>query len=229
MSTPSYKAQQLIQLYTDGKPFDEVLRDIAPKDPATLPEPPDLPGTLSWAEEARKKRIDFLTSKSGTQLNFLSGKTAMPDAPHYKGNIENFIGLTQVTTGLVGPLNICGTRANGDFYVPLATSEGALVASYSRGARATRLSGGITSVCTTEGVQRTPVWKFRNLAEIGQFMYWVLQQLDNFKRIVSEHSRYAVLQELKINMEGNHVLTVFEYTCGEAAGQNMATICTDAV
>ncbi len=229
MSTPSYKAQQLIELYTDGKPFDEVLRDIAQKDPAGLPPPPELPGTLSWSEEARHSRLDFLRDHAGASLDHLSGAAPMPMAPNYKGNIENFIGMTQVPTGLVGPLLICGTRANGDFYVPLATSEAALVASYSRGARATRLSGGITSVCTTEGVQRTPAWKFRNLAEVGRFMYWVLQQLDTFKRIVGEQSRHAVLQELKINMEGNHVLTVFEYTCGEAAGQNMATLCTDAV
>jgi hydroxymethylglutaryl-CoA reductase (NADPH) len=228
MSTPSYKAQQLIRLYTNGKPFDEVLRDIAQKDPETLPEPPEIPGTTFWTEEARLRRVEMLTGNS-ISLDYLCGKKAMPDAPHYKGNIENFIGLTQVPTGLMGPLHVCGTRASGDFYVPLATSEGALVASYNRGARATRLSGGITSVCTTEGVQRTPAWKFHNLAEVGQFMYWVLQQLDTFKRIVSEQSRHAVLEELKINMEGNHVLTVFEYTCGEAAGQNMATLCTDAV
>jgi hydroxymethylglutaryl-CoA reductase (NADPH) len=228
MSTPSNKAQQLIRLYTDGKPFDEVLRDIAPLDPATMPAPPELPGTLSWTEEARAKRLEFLTGQ-GASLDYLSGKTPMPDATQYKGNIENFIGLTQVPTGLMGPLHIRGTRANGDFYVPLATSEGALIASYSRGAKATRLSGGITSVCTTEGVQRTPVWKFLTLAEVGQFMYWVLLQLDTFKEIVKQHSRHAELQELKINMEGNHVLTVFEYMCGEAAGQNMATICTEAV
>jgi len=229
MSTPSYKAQQLIQLYTDGKPFEEVLRDIAQKDPSSLPAPPDIPGTLSWTEEARQKRLEFLSRHLGAPLGYLSGTSPMPDASQYKGNIENFIGMTQVPTGLVGPLLINGTRANGDFYVPLATSEAALVASFSRGARATRLSGGITSVCTTEGVQRTPAWKFRNLAEVGKFMYWVLQQLETFKKIVGEHSRHAVLQELKINMEGNHVLTVFEYTCGESAGQNMATICTDAV
>src|SRR5690606_6840647 len=137
MSTPSYKAQQLIALYTDGKPFDEVLRDVAQVDPRTLPDPPDLPGTLSWTEESRQKRLHFLREERQTGLDYLSGIAPMPDAPHFKGNIENYIGLTQVPTGLAGPLHIRGTRANGDFYVPLATSEGALVASYNRGAKAT--------------------------------------------------------------------------------------------
>ena len=77
MSTPSYKAQQLIELYTDGKPFDEVLRDIAQKDPAGLPPPPDIPGTLSWSEDARNSRLEFLRGYAGTSLEHLSG--AVPD------------------------------------------------------------------------------------------------------------------------------------------------------
>jgi hydroxymethylglutaryl-CoA reductase (NADPH) len=229
MTTFSNKAKQLIKLYSSGKPFDQVLKDIALKEPDVSPPPPDLPGTLSWNEEARKKRIQFLQQNLNTSLAYLSGKEKLPEADFYKGNIENFIGLTQVPTGLVGPLFINGTLAQGDFYVPMATTEGALIASYNRGAKATRLSGGITSVCTTEGLQRAPIWKFNSLSEVGAFVFWLLQELDKLKEIVTQHSKYAVLEELKINMEGNQVLTVFEYTCGEAAGQNMVTICTEEV
>jgi hydroxymethylglutaryl-CoA reductase (NADPH) len=229
MSASSQKARKLIDLYTAGRPFQQILEEIKPKDPDTLPEPPELPGTLSWNDTAKDKRLAFLESQAGFALDHLAGRVAMPEAENYKGNIENFIGCTQVPTGLVGPLFINGTVAQGDFYLPLATTEGALVASYSRGARATRLCGGITSVCTTEGVQRTPVWKFDNLSDIGTFMFWILQHLEEFREVVSKHSRYAKLDDLRINMEGNQVLTIFEYTCGEAAGQNMATICTDAV
>lgn len=229
MSTHSSKAQNLISLYSANKPFDEVLREVGRKDPATMPPAPELPGTLSWMEEARQKRLKFLKEHHQLELSAMSGTAPLAAPEHYKGNIENFIGLTQVPTGLVGPLYINGTLAQGDFYIPLATTEGALVASYSRGARATRLSGGITAICTTEGVQRTPAWKLENLPQVGQFVQWLLQQLDTFKEIVSQQSNYAKLQELKLNMEGNHVLTIFEYTCGDAAGQNMVTICTDAI
>ena len=229
MSTSSEKARRLIELYTNGKPFDQVLRDLSPTPPEDLPESPDLPGTLSWGEEAKAKRIHLLQESCGVDLPALRGESPAEESAFYKGNIENFIGLTQIPTGVIGPLHIRGTRAQGDFYVPMATTEGALVASYHRGARATRVSGGITAVCTTEGVQRTPVWKFNTLPEVGQFMFWMLQQQEVFKKIVGEHSRFAVLQEMKINMEGNQVLTIFEYTCGEAAGQNMATICTAAI
>ncbi len=219
----------MIDIYTNGRSFEEVLEGIKPKDPAGLSAPPELPGTLSWHEGAKEKRLQFLEEHSGVSLAHLSGKAPMPEADHYKGNIENFIGCTQVPTGLVGPLLINGTVAQGDFYLPLATSEGAMVASYSRGARATRLCGGITAVCTTEGMQRTPVWKFANLSDVGTFVFWLLHHLDDFRTVIAEHSRYARLDDVRINMEGNQVLTIFEYTCGEAAGQNMATICTEAV
>lgn len=229
MSASSQKARKLIDLYTAGRPFAQILEEIRPKDPASLAPPPDIPGILAWHEAAKEKRLAFLESHAGITLGHLSGRDAMPEADHYKGNIENFIGCTQVPTGLVGPLLVNGTVAQGDFYLPLATTEGALVASYSRGARATRLSGGITSVCTTEGVQRTPVWKFATLSDIGMFMHWILQHLDDFRAVAGQHSNHASLDDVRINMEGNQVLTIFEYTCGEAAGQNMATICTDAI
>jgi hydroxymethylglutaryl-CoA reductase (NADPH) len=229
MSTHSERAKKLVELYSHEKPFQQVLDELVQKDPASLPEMPAMPGITSWSEESRKKRIAVLEKYSDVELNYLTGKKELPSAESYRGNIENLIGMTQVPTGIVGPLYINGTKAQGDFFVPMATTEGTLIASYSRGARATRLSGGITAVCTTEGMQRAPVWKFQNLSEVGLFIGWLLNQIDTCKKIVSTVSRYAKLQELRLNMEGNHVVTVFEYTCGDAAGQNMVTICTQAI
>lgn len=229
MSTHSERARKLVELYSNGKPFQQVLDELAAKDPSNLPEAPAMPGITSWSEESKNKRITILEKHTGVQLDHLAGEKELPQAEYYRGNIENFIGMTQIPTGIVGPVFINGTKAQGDFYVPMATSEGTLVASYSRGAKATRLSGGITSVCTTEGMQRAPVWKFETLSEVGLFINWLLGQLETCKKIVSSVSRYAKLQELRLNMEGNHVVTVFEYTCGDAAGQNMVTICTQAI
>lgn len=225
MTTHSKKALKLIDLYTEDRSFPEVLEGIRRKDPAALPEAPGVHTGIS----ATGSRRTVLQQYSGMQLDHLFGEKQAPDPLQYKGNIENFIGITRVPTGLAGPFYINGTLASGDFYVPLATTEAALVASYNRGARATRLCGGITSVCTTEALQRSPVWKFDSLVEVGQFIHWLLLQIDILKDIVRQNSRYANLEEIKLNMEGNHVLSVFEYTCGEAAGQNMVTICTEAV
>lgn len=229
MATNSNNARKLIDLYTDGRSFEDVLKAIKQKNPAEVPEGIEIAGSNVFGEEERDARLQYLEQQYGLTLDYLKGNKQIQEPRFYKGNIENFIGLTQVPTGLAGPLLVNGTVAQGDYFIPLATTEGALVASYNRGAKATRLSGGVTSVCTTEGVQRTPVWKFASLPEVGQFIFWLLQQQDKLKAIVNEHSKYAQLQEMKLNMEGNHVLSVFEYTCGEAAGQNMVTICTDAI
>ena len=229
MATNSNNARKLIDLYTDGRSFEEVLHIIQQKDPASITPGFEVGGSNIFGEEEKQARLKFLEERCGFNPEYIRGDKQIQDPRYYKGNIENFIGLTQVPTGLAGPLLINGTVAQGDYYIPLATTEGALVASYNRGAKATRLSGGVTSVCTTEGVQRTPVWKFKSLPEVGQFIFWLLQQTEQLKNIVAEHSRHAQLQELKLNMEGNHVLSIFEYTCGEAAGQNMITICTDAI
>lgn len=229
MSTTTKKAQELVRLYTDGQGFDTFLKKVQQKEPGSIPDDKALPGHLNWSCDAQQQRLAYLQQQTGLRMPFVSGEKPLPDASQYKGNIENFIGMTQVPTGIAGPLHVNGTLAQGDYYVPLATTEGALVASFSRGARATRLSGGITSVCMTESVQRTPMWKFNSLIEVGQFLHWLLPELDTFKRIVAEHSRHATLQEVRINMEGNHVLTLFDFTTGEAAGQNMCTICTDAI
>ncbi|MBC7426513.1 MAG: hydroxymethylglutaryl-CoA reductase [Bacteroidia bacterium] len=228
MSTSSEKARKLIKLIEQTNSWDSTLESLNTGN-GNLTNPL-VPGLLSWSKESFEKRLEFIKSEKNLSLSKLSGKEAMPEDPaFYQGNIENFIGMTQVPTGLVGPLLINGILAKGDFYVPLATSEGALVASYSRGARATRLSGGITSICLTEAVQRTPVFKFNSLPEVGKFMYWILDQVDIFREIIKKVSSHAQLLDLRLNMEGNQVLCIFDYTTGDAAGQNMVTLCTETI
>lgn len=147
----------------------------------------------------------------------------------FEGNIENFIGMSQIPTGLAGPIKIVGENASGDFYIPLATTEGALVASYNRGMKACSLSGGITTICLSEGVQRSPFFKFENITQAMDFSRWANRNIEKFKEITRESSGFAQLQGLKTNVEGNSVILTFEYSTGDAAGQNMVTICTDKI
>jgi hydroxymethylglutaryl-CoA reductase (NADPH) len=184
---------------------------------------------LNASEEGTANRLALIQSKNDTNLDFLTGKKAITDFTVMEGNIENFIGMAQIPVGLIGPLKVLGTVADGDYYVPLATSEGALVASYHRGAKACFLAGGVTSVCLVEGVQRSPVFKFKHLGDLGAFLIWVLQQTEEFNRITSENSRFAKLNDVKVNIEGNHIMLTFDYKTGDASGQNMVTICTDAI
>lgn len=148
------------------------------------------------------------------------------DPANLRGNIENYIGMTQVPTGIIGPLKIQGRYAQGNFHVPMATTEGALVASYARGAKACTLSGGVTAVCLEEKVQRCPMFRFETLAQVIGFVQFIDQNILQLKGLVGAVSRHAQLLHIAPNIEGNQVTCSFEYTTGDAAGQNMVTICT---
>lgn len=178
--------------------------------------------------EAQLSRLEFLKER-GIEFENIGVNDSKIPPEAYKGSIENYIGMAQVPIGLAGPLLVNGAHAFGDFYVPLATTEGALVASYNRGMKACRLSGGITTLCTAEGIQRCPSFKFLTIGEAGLFIKWTFDQMPKFKEIIKESSNFAQLNGLKSNLEGNTVILTFEYSTGDASGQNMVTFCTDNI
>lgn len=184
---------------------------------------------LRATRQGQKQRLEYLRSLNPHALEYLCGEKIFAEPEKLDGNIENYIGMTMVPTGIIGPVSVNGTAARGEFYVPLATSEGALVASYHRGAKACRLSGGITSACLVEAVQRSPLFRFSRIDSLGEFLLWVLQQQEKMEEITRTVSRYAQLVQVKTNIEGNHLTLVFDFTTGDAAGQNMVTLCTDAI
>lgn len=208
--------------------LEDLLRRIKNKRTDDL-EKERLPIDFKATKESVQKRLEYLRERTQKELYYLSGQKPFDELEQVDGNIENFVGMTMVPTGVIGPMRVIGSAAQGDFYVPLATSEGALVASYHRGAKACYLAGGATSICLVEGLQRSPVFKFENLADLGLFVIWILEQAEVFKSITNQTSRYAQLQDLKTNIEGNHVILTFDYTTGDASGQNMVTLCTDAI
>ncbi len=197
------------------------LEPICPEDKVPVEDPYGFAGQM--------ERISFIQEKLNISVDQLRGQKPFSDHFQLKGNIENYMGMTQVPTGIAGPVAINGSAAKGEFYVPLATTEGTLVASYGRGMKACRSSGKITSVCILEGVQRSPLFKFNNLTELGKFVLWALDQVEEFKSITAQTSNYAKLIELKFNIEGNNAILTFEYKTGDAAGQNMVTICTNEI
>lgn len=184
--------------------------------------------TIESSSLGFNKRIEFLKEKD-IELEYVSGVKTISDSEIFKGNIENFIGMAQMPIGLAGPLWINGKNASGEFYIPLATTEGALVASYNRGMKAIKMAGGISCVCLSEGVQRSPFFKFDNIGVVGEFIAWIYNNNAHIQEIVSQTSRFAKLVEIKTKVEGNSVILTFEYTTGDAAGQNMVTICTDRI
>ena len=176
----------------------------------------------------RNKYLDFLQQQD-KKLPYISGQTAVDHSQSYRGNIENFIGFAQVPIGLAGPLLLHGSRGKSEHWIPMATTEGALVASYSRGIKACSVSGGITARTIANQVQRSPYFEFATLIEAITFGKWIKSLQPIIAAGVSQASRFAKLVDLEVNQEGNALNVTFSYETGAAAGQNMVTIVTDHI
>lgn len=229
MATSSVGARRTIARLLDNGNVEELMARIRPRSPEdqSLPEP--VPEPRNWSREAWLHRVEFVRGLAGDTLPHLTDGVQIGDPVELKGNIEHYIGMTQVPTGLIGPLRVNGIDAFGDFYVPMATSEGALVASYHRGATVASRAGGVTSVCLTEVVQRSPCFRFSTFARAGGFLIWVMEHLADLQPIVREHSRHAQLVDVRPNIDANQITLMLDFTTGDAAGQNMVTICADAI
>ena len=192
------------------------------------PLPPRIPGGSSASAEAVESRWQLLTTGD-------AAKRAMLDDVHgesleiYQRNIENCIGTVKVPVGLAGPLRIRGMFASGDYYIPLATTEAALVASYARGCRAITEAGGCVSLLLHEGMCRTPGFALRSLTEAGLFAIWCIEQSEALRAAARSTTQHGELIDIGMAVEGNHVYLILDYTTGDASGQNMVTIATQAV
>ena len=137
------------------------------------------------------------------------------------GNIENFIGVAQVPIGLAGPLLINGEHAVGEFYVPMATTEGTLVASYNRGMRLLTESGGVTTTVVDDRMQRAPVFILDNARQARELAGWMRAHTQEITEAAEGTTRIGQLIEIEQYHVGPLLYTRFDYTTGDAAGQNM--------
>ncbi len=142
-------------------------------------------------------------------------------------NIENPIGAVQIPLGIAGPILIKGDYARGEYYIPLATTEGALVASINRGCKAITSSGGVKTILLNDSMTRAPVFRAKDIGEAREFTEWVRQHFNEIKSIAESTTRYGKLIEIKSYILGNNVWLRFKYATGDAMGMNMATIATD--
>ncbi|RLE57456.1 MAG: hydroxymethylglutaryl-CoA reductase (NADPH) [Thermoprotei archaeon] len=142
-------------------------------------------------------------------------------------NCENTIGVTQVPLGIVGPLRVLGDYARGDFYVPLATTEGALVASVNRGCKAITLSGGARVKVLRDSMARAPVFELPSVEDVPKFIEWVRSHFNELKKVAESTTRYGKLIEITPFVAGKFVWLRFSFTTGDAMGMNMVTIATD--
>ena len=196
--------------------------------PSHGPAPPRVPGGSAVTEEAIAERwaLPGLPATSRTEL---ADTRTLEQRRSYERSVENFIGTVKVPVGLAGPLRVNGLHARGDFYVPLATTEAALVASYSRGATLVTEAGGCSVVVLNEGVTRAPGFAFDTLGDAAIFVAWAARSMEAFQSVANATTRFGRLVDMRFTVEGNHVYIGLDYTTGDASGQNMVTIATEAV
>jgi hydroxymethylglutaryl-CoA reductase (NADPH) len=132
---------------------------------------------------------------------------------------ENVVGYLPLPLGVAGPLVIDGQS----FYLPMATTEGVLVASTNRGCKAINAGGGAVTVLTGDGMTRGPCVGFHTLARAGAAKIWLDSEEGQkvMKREFNSTSRFARLQSMKTAMAGTYLYIRFKTTTGDAMGMNM--------
>ncbi|MDB9977489.1 MAG: hydroxymethylglutaryl-CoA reductase [Pseudomonadales bacterium] len=172
-----------------------------------------------YTEAMAQQRRDFVCEKTAISLDNIGHYSVDPSTT--AGNIENFIGVAQVPMGLVGPLQVNGEHAIGEFYVPMATSEGTLVASYNRGARLLREAGGAKVTVVDDAMQRAPVFIFEDAREAREFGLWVEEHFEDIAEQAESTTSSGRLRDIQQFSAARMRYLRFNYTTGDAAGQNM--------
>jgi hydroxymethylglutaryl-CoA reductase (NADPH) len=173
----------------------------------------------NYSTEIILERQSFIKQFTNHQLEHITRYSFDPHVT--KGNIENFTGVAQVPLGFAGPLQVNGEYARGDFLVPMATTEGTLVASYNRGMKLLNLCGGVKCSIIGDAMQRAPVFVFEDARQGRDFALWVQTNIGKIREEAEATSRIAKLLDIDIYLASKFVYLRFNFTTGDAAGQNM--------
>ncbi len=177
-----------------------------------------------YTDAAAKTRRDFLKEQTGQALEHVGKYSFSPDV--LPGNIENFVGVAQVPIGVAGPLLIDGEHAKGEFYIPLATTEGTLVASYNRGMKMLRAAGGIKTTVSDDAMQRAPVFVFDDARDAREFGEWLKLHFDEIKAHAETATKVGKLHDIEQYAASRFLFLRFNFTTGDAAGMNMVSKAT---
>lgn len=189
--------------------------------------PPTFPSWAKISNQRAAKAAAKLRLSLAIETILLDPKA--DDLSDYEGNIENAIGLLKIPIGIAGPLRVNGLSAKGDFPIPLATTEAALVASYHRGCGVINAAGGCSALVLYESISRAPAFVFKTSSDACRFVMWMVENFESFQKYAATTTSHGRLIDLGCTVEGNHVYANFEFTTGDAAGQNMVTLATQAI
>ncbi len=184
-------------------------------EPLKIPRQPD----NDYSREAAAERRRFVEKQTGASLHHTAQFSFDPVL--LPGNIENFSGVVQVPMGFAGPLRVNGEHAQGDFFVPMATSEGTLVASYSRGMNLARAAGGVMTTVVDDAMQRSPVFIFDNARDARSFSAWINENMAGIRAAAESTTRNGKLRNIEQYHASRMLYLRFNFTTGDAGGQNM--------
>jgi len=179
--------------------------------------------TKADVEDRRKAAEEY----TGTELKTISNYGFDPELA--STNIENMIGTVQIPLGYAGPVRIEGDCASGEFLVPLATTEGALVASISRGMSAMNAAGGVTTTVVSDFMTRAPVLRVDGIQHGKEVMAWIESHRSDIDETVSKTTSHGKLIDIEYYPDGRNLYLRCRYDTGDAMGMNMTTIATEAV
>lgn len=178
----------------------------------------------SVAQVAERRR--WVEAKTGCRLDKVGDFSLAPE--EWRGNIENPVGVATVPLGVLGPLRVRGEHAEGVFYVPFATTEGALVRSYERGMVALTYAGGATVRLDRDENRISPSFFLADVAAAHDFAAWIAGHTPEIRARAEATTRHGRLLSLRCHPVGRQVVVDFAYSTGDAHGMNMLTRATDA-
>ena len=169
---------------------------------------------------AEAERREFIEKQAGVKLEKI-GSHCVENAGK---NIENMIGAAQVPLGIAGPLKVNGEHAKGSFYIPLATTEAALVATINRGCKAVTQADGAGIVILKDAMTRGPCFALPSAKKAKEFTEWVEKNFEEIRDVTQEGSRHLKVKKIRPWIVGRTVFLRFECETGDAMGMNMVTI-----
>lgn len=191
------------------------MKSAVPSERIRIPRNPE----NDYTNEGAAIRREFVEEHTKVRLSHVAQYSF--DPAKLPGNIENFTGVAQIPLGIAGPLLINGEHAQGEFYVPLATTEGSLVSSYNRGMRLLTECGGVKTTVVDDAMQRAPVFILGDALQAREFGAWVVENMDPIKLAAEATTRVGKLRNVNQFAVGPLRYLRFNFTTGDAAGQNM--------
>jgi hydroxymethylglutaryl-CoA reductase (NADPH) len=178
--------------------------------------------------DAIRVRREYIEQETGTTLDNV-GTFSIDIDRVVKRNCENMIGTVQVPVGVAGPIRINGGHAQGSYWLPLATTEGALVASVNRGCSAITKAGGADARILHDGMTRAPVFATDSVVHAVQVCDWVTVHRDVLKAAAESTTSHGKLSDIVTFVAGTSVFVRLEFDTKDAMGMNMVTIASAKV